>query len=124
MTEPDTSAADGGVERIEMGGGGEAEPPGAGGTHETITRPVVLPETFDGTSSWSEWTFHFENIASVNGWDSTLKLKWLQVHLTGRAHQLYRMEHMSVYQLTPTLHTTNRTAGRFQCPTKISNHTR
>ena len=31
-------------------------------------RPLVLPEPFDGTSNWDDWTFHFENVATVNGW--------------------------------------------------------
>ena len=56
------------------------------------TKPVVLPETFDGTRDWEEWCFHFENVASVNGWDDADKLKWLRVRLTGRAQKaLHRL---------------------------------
>ena len=55
-------------------------------------KPVVLPETFDGTREWDEWCFHFENVASVNGWDDSQKLKWLRVRLTGRAQKaLHRL---------------------------------
>ena len=51
-----------------------------------MTRPLVLPETFDGTGNWREWFFHFEN---VNGWDDARKLKWLRrVRLTGRAQKV------------------------------------
>ena len=32
-------------------------------------KPVVLPETFDGTKNWDKWYFHFENIRAVNSWD-------------------------------------------------------
>ena len=77
MTEPDPRAADGG------GGGERVELPGPE-CSVRMTRPVVLPETFDGTGNWSEW---IENVASVYGWDNTLKLKWLPVRLTGRAQK-------------------------------------
>ena len=56
------------------------------------TRPLVLPETFDGTGSWTDWCFHFENVAAVNDWDNTHKLRWLRVRVTGRAQKaLYRL---------------------------------
>ena len=51
------------------------------------TKPVVLPETYNGTQSWDEWNFHFENVTTVNGWDDTQKLRWLQVRLTGHAEK-------------------------------------
>ena len=54
-------------------GGGGSGPPTSGLAHERGTgtiRPLVLPETFDGTGSWSDWCFHFENVATVNGWGS------------------------------------------------------
>ena len=58
----------------------------------STARPLVLPETFDGTGSWSDWCFHFENVASVNGWDSAQGLKWLRVRVTGRAQKaLHRL---------------------------------
>ena len=55
-------------------------------------RPIVLPDPYNGEGSWEEWTFHFENIAVVNGWDDAQKLKFLRVRLTGRAQKaLQRM---------------------------------
>ena len=48
-------------------------------------RPVVLPEPFNGNSSWEQWDYHFQNVAAVNEWDDDDKLKWLKVRLTGRA---------------------------------------
>jgi hypothetical protein len=55
-------------------------------------RPLVLPETFDGTSSWTDWCFHFDNVAAVNGWSDAQKLQWLRVRLTGRAQKaLHRL---------------------------------
>ena len=50
-------------------------------------RPLVLPEVFDGTGSWSDWCFHFDNVAAVNGWDEAQKLQWLRVRVTGRAQK-------------------------------------
>ena len=50
------------------------------------SKPVVLPETFQGTMSWEDWIEHFERVAVVNEWTSDAsKLKWLKVHLVGKA---------------------------------------
>ena len=50
------------------------------------SKPVVLPETFQGTASWEDWIEHFERVAAVNEWTSNAsKLKWLKVRLTGKA---------------------------------------
>lgn len=35
-------------------------------------RPLVVTDTFSGTEDkrlWTDWIFHFENIAPVNSWD-------------------------------------------------------
>ena len=53
----------------------------------SASKPVVMPETFDGTKSWEDWEFHFDNVAAVNGWDDTQKLAWLRVRLTGRTQK-------------------------------------
>ena len=85
MTEPEAAAADHGV---TAGAGGR----GTAG----VTKPVVLPETFDGIKSWDDWYFHFENVAAVNGWSDEQKLKWLRVRLTGRAQKaLHRIPEAS-----------------------------
>ena len=58
------------------------------------TRPVVLPETFSGAeegSTWTDWKFHFDNVAEVNSWDEAAKLKWLKVRLTGRAQRAIQL---------------------------------
>ena len=82
--EPGTAVSGDGEVGLPTSGGGL---PAAG-----VTRPLVLPETFDGSSSWTDWCFHFENVASVNGWDDAQKLKWLRVRMTGRAQKaLHRL---------------------------------
>ena len=54
--------------------------------------PLVIPEIFDGTGSWSDWSFHFENVAAVNGWNDAQNLQWLRVRVTGRAQKaLHRL---------------------------------
>lgn len=47
-------------------------------------RPVVLPDNHSSKKDWKLWIYHFENIATVNGWDDAAKLQWLKVRLTGR----------------------------------------
>ena len=57
------------------------------------TRPLVLPELYDGTGNCREWSFHFDKVAAVNNWDDTQKLQWLRVRLTGRAQKaLHRLQ--------------------------------
>ena len=40
-----------------------------------LARPLVLPEIFNCTGNWSDWSFHFENVAAVNDWDDAHKLQ-------------------------------------------------
>ena len=51
---------------------------------------LVLPEIFTGEKNWDEWADHFDSVATVNEWDDETKLKWLCVHLTGRAATAFR----------------------------------
>ena len=65
-------------------GGETRDPPTAPGAGTAFgPRPLVLPETFDGTGNWSDWCFHLQNVASVNGWNEAQKLQWLRVRVTG-----------------------------------------
>ena len=52
----------------------------------TATRPLVLPEKFNGTGNYNEWISHFEGIASINNWNEADKCLWLKVRLTDKAH--------------------------------------
>ena len=53
---------------------------------DMASKPLVLPETFQGTESWEDWIEHFERVAAMNEWTSNAsKLKWLKVWLTGKA---------------------------------------
>ena len=53
------------------------------------TRPLVLPEIFNGDGSFTDWICHFENASAVNGWSDDNKILWLQIRLTGKAHVAY-----------------------------------
>lgn len=55
------------------------------------SRLLILPVTFSGEGNWDEWISHFKNVAAVNVWDGdSTKLKWLKVHLTGRAQRAFQ----------------------------------
>ena len=53
-------------------------------------RPLVLLNPFSGDESWDQWIYHFECVAEVNTWDGEQKLKWLKVHMTGRAQKAFQ----------------------------------
>ena len=48
------------------------------------TKPIVLPEPFNGKGSFSDCLDHFEGVARLNKWKEE-KVLWLRVHLTGKA---------------------------------------
>ena len=52
----------------------------------TATRPLVLPEKFNGTGNFNEWISHFKGIAAINKWTDEDKGLWLKVRLTDKAH--------------------------------------
>jgi len=55
-------------------------------------RPLITPDAFSGetTESWDDWLGHFESVARINGWDESTCLLWLEVRLTGKAHNAWR----------------------------------
>ena len=57
-----------------------------------MARPLVLPDNFDGDAKakWDQWVCHFNNVAEVNSWENTDKLKWLKVRLTGKAQTAFQ----------------------------------
>ena len=84
MTETEPSSGGG---TIVGGSDGMTDAPLAVGERgrpgSAVAGPLVLPEPFDGTGSWSDW-FHFENVSTMNGWDNTQKLR---VRLTRHAQK-------------------------------------
>jgi len=43
------------------------------------TRPLLMPESFSGKGSFSDWIRHFEGVAPINKWDDVAKLLWLRL---------------------------------------------
>ena len=53
------------------------------------TRPLLMPESFSGKGSFSDWLQHFEGVSAINKWDDAAKLLWLRVRLIGAAQTAY-----------------------------------
>ena len=86
MAEPGLSVSSSGIGRPEATVA--AGDPGREVAPTTSTsKQVVMPEIFDGTKSWEDWEFHFDNVVAVNGWDDAQKLAWLRVQLTRHAQK-------------------------------------
>ena len=56
----------------------------------TPARPLVLTDPYNSEGSWTQWEYHFLNVAAVNKWDDANKLKWLKVRLTVRAQTSFQ----------------------------------
>ena len=55
----------------------------------TPTRPLITPEPFTGSGSFSEWIEHFKTVAAINKWVDNGKLLWLRVRRVGGAQTAY-----------------------------------
>ena len=69
------------------GDGGTATAPDTAARAKS--RPLLTPEPFSGTRSFSDWLDHFESVAAINDWDDNAKLLWMRVWLIGRAQTAY-----------------------------------
>ena len=67
-------------------GNNRDNPPDDAGSRQSTSRPLVLPEKFDGTGNYEEWISHFKSIAAINKWGEEEKSLWIQVRLTEKAH--------------------------------------
>ena len=52
--------------------------------------PRVLPEPYNGKSSWTDWHEHFESVAAINRWKDGEKILWLRVRLVSRAATAFK----------------------------------
>ena len=51
-------------------------------------RPKVMPDQFDGKSSWTDYIAHFEICCEINGWTPPQRAQYLSVSLRGSACQV------------------------------------
>ncbi|KAJ8042719.1 hypothetical protein HOLleu_09555 [Holothuria leucospilota] len=51
-------------------------------------RPCMLPDKFDGVSSWKDYLCHFKDVAEMNGWDDREKARYLRASMTGEARRV------------------------------------
>jgi len=72
----------------------DQQQPSGGNDHggNRKVRPVIMPEVFDGEPSinWDDWIGHFDSVAWINGWDAPTCLLWLEVHMTGKAQNVWK----------------------------------
>ncbi|KAJ8050183.1 hypothetical protein HOLleu_03283 [Holothuria leucospilota] len=82
-------------ENLEGGGEGRlrsaaTNPPAGMHTKKNrpFQRPCMLPDKFDGVSSWKDYLCHFKDVAEINGWDDREKARYLRASMTGEARQV------------------------------------
>ena len=51
------------------------------------SKPLIVPEAYQGGEGWDDWITRFENVATVNAWEAADKLNWIKVCLVGRAQK-------------------------------------
>ena len=51
-------------------------------------RLKLKPDTYDGTSDWTEYVIYFDQVAELNGWDEETKAMTLGVCLRGEARMV------------------------------------
>ena len=54
------------------------------------SKPLIIPEAYQGGDGWDEWITRFENVVTVNEWDAAAKLNWIKVCLAGRAQKAFQ----------------------------------
>lgn len=61
------------------------------GSGANLRRPKVMPDSYDGKGSWSQYMAHFETVADLNGWSERDKSLYLSVSLRGEACQVIQL---------------------------------
>jgi hypothetical protein len=62
----------------------------SGDRENQYKRPRVMPDQYDGKTSWVDYLGHFEIVAELNNWNDRLKAQYLSVSLRGPASQVLR----------------------------------
>ena len=53
------------------------------------SKPLIIPEPYQGGDKWDVWVIQFENVATVNEWDAAAKLNLIKVCLARRAQKAF-----------------------------------
>ena len=60
-------------------------------------RPLITPESFNGTGSFNDWVDHFEGVAAMNKWDDAAKLLWMRAQTAyGRLPEMSKASYDSL----------------------------
>ena len=84
------------------------------------SRPLVLPDSFNGETSWDEWIYHFGSVSEVNDWNGEQKLKWLKVRMIGCAQKVF--QHLPVEAQGDFERATEALRERFEPESKRSRY--
>ena len=84
------------------------------------SRPLVLPDSFNGETSWDEWIYHFGSVSEVNDWNGEQKLKWLKVRMISRAQKA--VQHLPVEARGDFERATEALRERFEPESKRSRY--
>ena len=52
---------------------------------QNVKRTKVMPDLYDGKTSWPEYLIHFESVAELNNWNAQERIQFLSVSLRGEA---------------------------------------
>ena len=55
---------------------------------QPVSKPLIMPDRYDGSTHWSDYRAHFESCADINGWNDYHKSRFLRAVLTGNAQQV------------------------------------
>ena len=58
--------------------------------HIPSRKPAVLPQSYDGLSSWTDWFCHFKQCILINQWNMEQSKEFLVVSLRKKALQIFQ----------------------------------
>ena len=53
------------------------------------SRPIIMPDCYDGHTKWDDYLAHFITCAEINGWNNMRRAQFLAARLRGQAQEVY-----------------------------------